>query len=617
MDNFSTSHTDLDSYQEAISTKMWWEYKNTPEDREKLLTALNTRGDMLEKDMELFRRDYKKFLTFYEDSPTLHQQFKNRNLLGKSWNLLRVAVDAHFNRVAKITPRVTFLTKGCKIIFSQLATKVDDWIFHLFNEGDIHEESRDAYKDCLIGALGHQKIVPDEMNKSFKFRRILPFCISYEKPYEGSNRRSEILETSMIKYYDIEKMIKTKSTGKLRDELMKMLKESHGSNKDALIKVREITKATEKTAVWTERVILKFDDWKYDWIPYLNYIWDKKNTGVVGTSVAELVTPAQRKCNGMLYRIDRNTEMFTNQYIVLPRNSGFAEMDNGFGRFYEANLGSTGEGKPMHITPPIMHDQVFNHLHDTYKKGLEVARLSDLQTEGRVPIGMNQGSGKALKYYNDIDTSKFFVPITLYEKNYLKAAKICLEWGCDLYPKESPFKEVIPMKKDFMKKVSKFAEGVLPDTPSGRLDVLERLVGIGAVKKEKFMELLDAPDVAGFLRSESARVQAITKYLETNFYENKPASLDPVLGYEEQKEIALSIYARVVKESDEGIDDQKLDNIRVFLAQCKEAQEKIKQEQARFIAGGGQFGGETPANVANSPDPNKTSEPGGGGGQIA
>ena len=78
------------------------------------------------------------------------------------------------------------------------------------------------------------------------------------------------------------------------------------------------------------------------------------------------------------------------------------------------------------------------------------------------------------------------------------------------------------------------------------------------------MDLLDAPDVSGFLRSESARVVAIEKYLEDSFLNNKPAVVDPVLGYEEQKEIALRIYSQILKDSEDAVDDERLNNIHIL-----------------------------------------------------
>ena len=141
------------------------------------------------------------------------------------------------------------------------------------------------------------------------------------------------------------------------------------------------------------------------------------------------------------------------------------------------------------------------------------------------------------------------------------------------------------------------------------MDALTKLVELQLIKPEKFMDLLDAPDISGFLRSESARIEAIEKIQEEAFYGGLVIQPDPVLGYEEQKESALKIYSRMVKESDKGMDEPKLAGVRKYIVTIKEKQEKIKLEQAKFIAAQGKFGGEVPLPKPPSAGPAKSSEP--------
>ena len=340
--------------------KPWWKYENNWKD-EDLLLALNNRKDAFEKTSMPFYEWCERYMRAYEENPVMYQEYQNFNRMGKSWNLIRICVDAHYNRIAKITPKISYLTKGAEIEWAQLAKQVDDYMLHLFNFTDIYQQARDAYRDGLAVNFGALKLMADRKRKSFKFRRVLPFGIAFLKPYYGSTDRSEIIERAVYSRADIEEMIMN-SSDEDRKAKLRYFKNTYDFEGDDRVKIYEIHKRGHKRAIFTEQCIISISDWKYDWLPYLWERWDKKIQGIIGTGVAEMVAPAQNKIYGLLYRIDLNTEFFTNPYVILPQNSQFTELDNGFGRYYEAQMGQYE--KPIHVTPPIMNEQVFAHLRE-------------------------------------------------------------------------------------------------------------------------------------------------------------------------------------------------------------------------------------------------------------
>ena len=602
MENYRSKNYDTSSERSLMAESAflpWWEYESREDNG--LLESLNQKASKIDEDMKEFWSDALMYNKHYEEDPRYYNRWKNRNRIAKSWNLIRVVVDSHFNRIAKIRPKVSFLTKGAMIKISQLAKKADDWILHLFNTSGIYEEQADSYKDACVANLGVVKFFPKKKGKTFGFKRLIPYSFGVELPFEGSTSRDEFLEISEYKVCDIIDSIKGKDAEKIKKELEVEYRTQ--DDKEKIIKIFTIYKKKYKTAIFTERVVLKYENWKYDWVPYLFNRWDKKQAGIVGTGPAEVVTPCQRKINGLLYRVDKNTNLFGTHYVILPKNSDFQTMSNDHGQYFESNMGQE-IGKPIHMTPQIMHPQIFQHLEDTWRKGMLSARLDQIQSEGQMPKGLSQPSGKALAYYDGIDSSKFFVAISMYEDNFVKAARRIIEWGCDLYPSEEPFRDIKADKALFMRSVNKFTGSIIPETPAGRYQVLSQLVGLQVITREKFLELLDQPDITGYLKSESARVSSITKYLEERFFNGQPATPDPVMGYREQREIVLKIYARIASESMEGWDDERLDMIRTFLKQIKDAQEQIKIEQTEFAAKSGiPTANQTGADQAK-PDPN-------------
>lgn len=410
----------------------------------------------------------------------------------------------------------------------------------------------------------------------FGFKRLMPYEYGFEGPFEGEAERDMMLLRYEYKKVDIWNFIKDPQVKKEFENLYGW----DSSDKEQIIKVFKLIKKSDKVALFTENIVLSYKNWDYNWLPYFFHRWDLKQTGMVGTGPAELVTPGQRKINGMLYRIDKSIELHTRHYVVFPKNSDFQNMSNGLDEYYEANIGAGTTARPFHATPPILHEQNFMHLNDTFEMTLKVARVNAAKAEGNIPKGLSQPSGRALAYYDEIDSSRFFSVISNYEESFVDIAQKVIEWGCDLYAKESKlFKEIKMEKEHFMKSVNKFPGSLLPETPSGRYQVLAQLVELELISREKFFELLDSPDISGFIRSESARISAVEKYLEKKFYENKPCSPDPTLGYEFQQEIAKKIFARISEESSEGWNDEKLDNIRAFLKIVNEKLEIKKMAQ--------------------------------------
>ena len=599
------SHSDVKDLTGAYdrNDKAWWSYEYNPDmENGELLNALKIKAQSMINDMGTFY-DWADYYNWQYET-RIYEGYDNQNLLDdknslrQSWNVTRVAVDAHRNRVARVSPKITFLGKDAGMNITNIAQQADDWLFNVYKRGEKEDVSIDCYSDALISGLGIEKICPKRKDETFKFRRVMPYAIGFEKPYEGDTSRDEIVEFGFFKMYDVIDMVKRSSIPN-KDYIIKSLEvSSQDKDREHMCKLYEMYKKGRKCAVFTDTCIIKYENWDFDFLPYNIYRWDKKQTGIIGTSVAEICSPGQRKINALLYRIDMNTKYFTNQYVIFPKNSGFQKMSNGFGKYYEANMQL---GDPKHITPPMINDQVIVHLRDTYDMTLRSARVSELQSDGAMPKGLSQPTGIGLQRYNDIDNSRFYINIKNYEKTFLDTAKKCIQWSCKDF-KSQMFKDIKKHKKEFLNKVNKFPESLLPESPTGRYAILSDMVRMQMMPPEAAMDLLEAPDTSGYLRTKTAATNTIKKMLETAFIEKEEyVNPDPVLDYEIQRQIALEIYARIAKDSPDGNDDERLDNVRDFLAEIKAEMDKIKMEQADFLAKGGKFGGDVPSGSSPAP----------------
>ena len=571
-------------------TKMWWEYEGfSGENHDKILQNVLKRAENFISDMQPFYNLAYEYTKLYEEhdyqsSTDRFNRINKSQKSGKSYNLIRIAVDAHYNRIAKVAPKVTCLSKDADQTIKRHASFIDDFIFNQFKKGGIYEQAPMAQRDGIVANLGILKMMFDRKKKRFKFKRVIPYCFAVEDPLNGSDYRSECVEYSMFKVYDL---IRLYESAGAKTSKNKMLKDTYENvlklNKDESVKVYEMYKTENKKIIFSKYGIIAFIDWKYDWLPYRQMVWDKKALGFIGTGVTEIAYPAQRKINALLRKIDKNTNLFTNQYMILPAGSQFKQKDNGFGRFYEANMMGGVMQKPIHVTPPVIHEQVFNQVDKTFDKGLQVTRVSQLQSEGRIPTGLNQGSGKALKHYNDIDTSRFFVNLKLYEGVFIGFAQNMFEMACDVVQDEK-WKEIKEKKTEIENQIQKFPESLFPESPSGKLTTVTQMYKDQLIDQSEALELLDYPDTTGFLRMKNSRVRAISKIIQTHMDKGLPIPVDPLLDYTTQRKVAMDIYTKMVYDSPLGIDDKKLLPLMKYLKEVIAHIEQKKIEQARFAA---------------------------------
>ena len=130
----------------------WWMFNKRTDVH--LLESLNAKARQIEDDMQTFWSDAKMYNRHFEEDPGYYSKHNKRNRIAKSWNVLRIACDEHYNRIVKIRPKISFLTKGGKIKINNLAQKIDDYLLNLFIFKKVYQKQAFAYKDACIANLG-------------------------------------------------------------------------------------------------------------------------------------------------------------------------------------------------------------------------------------------------------------------------------------------------------------------------------------------------------------------------------------------------------------------------------------------------------------------------------
>ena len=557
-----------------MNKKLWFDQKtfNTPNgmllDTEIISACELDFNDMSSK-LKGYYNDAKDYERIYQYRSTLDSQreasieskfnVSDNNIL--TYNLLRACCNSAHNKIAKITPKVTFLTKDASRQVIETAKKLDDWIFKIFKKVKIYKEASQAFLDACVKGIGVLKVYKTKEGK-VKIKKISSSDIFFDNANYGDFLPKKAGEKKHLTPYELIELFPE------REEQIKI---RHG--KDDLILVKEMYYTKKKKAIYTDKVLLSYEDWDYS-LPYIFIKWSEATEGVVGVSISKEVYYIQQTITYILHRIIKAVHLFAVPRIIIRKGSNPTKLDigNETGEFIEL---SSGDGDIIPLTPPAINEQVMRILSNLWEKGFEVTGLSQLQSHGQIPQGLKQASGAALRTYNQIESERFQLVRKDYENMFVTVAKKIIEFSTS-YPSGVSKKEIEDVKDN----ASIFTSNILPETPAGRQAMVSDLFNSNLITRTQALSLIDSQDTNKLIRSDTARISAIDMELERAVKSGKTPdiSLAPILGIEDYLDRARKIYADIVIEK--GSEAEELITLNNVISQLQ----KSIQEQAQMNA---------------------------------
>ena len=565
--------------------KIWWkeeDFKGLSDGNKRaaIIDAVITFCDTCMSDMESFYSNAAEFELMYQKrsysnfgrssksttTTTTPLQIRERT---PAYNVVRMNVNTAANRVAKIRPKVTFLTKEKGEKEQSLAKKVYLWSLKQFKKGNIWRECQKGFIDACITDLGIIKIMKHD--KNFKFRKLHPRKFFCSNPWSGSDVPYEGGETDLFPIHELIELF---------PESEKHLKKMHGQ--EEVIQVYEIFRAGKKHVICTDKVLIEYEDWDHMFIPYEPIRWTLATEGVIGFGLVNEIVSLQERITTMLGNITESSELNALIRYAIPKGSNVSEKDlnNRHGSIIYYN----GETPPQVLSPPIMSEQYFRHLDTLYARSFDTG-ISQLSAAGQIPRGLNQASGLALRNYHDIGSERFQTIKQEYENVFVNIAKKMLQMGP---PKD--FNDFIKGKNldDVLDELQVYPTPLLPEEPAGQLQTVTDLMNIGFVSKDQALSLIESPDIHKFLKSENARIEAINTLLENALQSNEKIQIDPALGIDLQLDIARRKYAELKAENKEDEHEDKILLLNNFIDSLVN---EVQKQQQRLMAQQQQQGG--------------------------
>ncbi len=551
---------------------MWWDIPIDTDKGQVVAAIWEQTGAMIDK-MKPHYEITKRFEEFYlAQGNIIDRDFNISNYFSTqtnaaSFNVIRSSINAIHNKIAKVKPKVTSLTKNKTFSERYKAKQLDNFFLDTFKKGGLYEEAPRAFLDSTIGTIGIVKL--SQKNNKFHFFKVDPLCWFCSNPYDGKNRSDQEGEFAFMTLYDVMDLYPKK-----KEEL----KEYHGVNPDSIVEVREVYRLGKRKAVLTEKVLLEYVSFEKEELPYEHMIWTTKPRGKIGTSIAQEIINTQEKINYMSQKISESTDLLAKGRIFVSEATGLEAEDitNETGSIVQFKGGQP----PIFSNPPIMHEQYFRHLSFLIEWSFQQAGITQEGASGQAPRGIDAASGIALRTSSDMQSERFQLVKERYEMFFIKMAKkMCKYATKSMIPdnlKEANLKECLDH-------ISMYPSNLLPETPAGQIATIQELLQAQLVNKDEALSMLASPDVDKLLSHTTATHSAVVKEIEDAIMKEEDILLDDTLGLDVQLDKARMIYAQLVSEG-RDMHSKKIQLLDAFIknisAKIQAAQQaEIEQQQ--------------------------------------
>jgi hypothetical protein len=338
-------------------------------------------------------------------------------------------------------------------------------------------------------------------------------------------------------------------------------------------------------------LVLLDEEWTRDTFPIVPIRWCTPQNGFWGTGIAQELLGIQYELNNCLRTAQLSMRLHAIPKWLLQHGSKVTKshLDDTMGGIIEYT-GKMPELRTFQSVAP----EIFRQIEDLYSKAYQITGISSLSAQAQKPVGLN--SGKSLREFYDIETERFAMVVKQWEQFFLACAQQVVYLAKDIATREGSY----PVKARTGRKVQKvdwndvdlqdddyvlqiYPTNMLPQHPAGRLEMIQELIGMGALDQATAIKLLDFPDLESVMSRKNAPYDVIDSSVEAMLDRGEYAPPEAF----DNLELALTMvqeryqHARLM-----GYDEERLDLLRTYISQVKDL-----MDQAQPPGGGGQAAG--------------------------
>jgi hypothetical protein len=545
-------------------------------------------------------------------------------------NLIGSGVDTVCAKIAKNRPKPTFLTTGATWSEQKKAKLLDKFCQGLFYQTDFYKTAAEVFRDATIFGTGAVKILRGDDDRVRIERAFIDeiFVDELEAIYgppqtlyqirvmpretalamfsdAGADAKNVIRDAPIAKVdggqeqwardADLVTLVESwhlpSSTPKKLDpkQYLKLKAESiddTGARKelDAFL----FEGCDGRRAITIEgnngknSGTLLYESWRETSFPFEFMHWIKPVRGFQGIGIPEQGVAIQYELNKILRKIQESIDFCVPKMLVEDQSKVVAShLDDIAGGIIKYARGST---PPALTAWSSVSPELFTQVDRLSRQFFEVIGISQLSAQAKKPAGLE--SGRALREMNDIESERFLMVGRAYEdfvlgtakKAIAKAREIAFDNG-NSYPVTAPirrkmaepidWKEIDLEDDAFVMQV--FPTSALPNTPEGRLQMVQDLMTMGFLEKEDVIRLLDFPDLEAVNELAEASADFTMKQIE-EMIDGKARQPEPFMNLKYALGKAQASYLRA-EMLDVG--ESSLKFLRDYMLGCQKMLEAI------------------------------------------
>jgi hypothetical protein len=521
-------------------------------------------------------------------------------------NITKSAIETLESKVGSNRPRPRVLTTGADYALRIRAKKLQRFLDAQFKALDLFGVGKMAFRDALLTGTGLIQFFPDVGKRTVVAERVFPAEVLVDLQESATS-----LPRNMMRAKTFDKGVLTAMFPKFAKDIenampVSPLDDTLGlviQSDDSITMPSRVVRVFEAWYLATtdadgdlvpgRHVIaidgvnksLRDEPYEYDYFPFAVFHWVNPVLGFWGDSAAAEIRGLEREANILLQRVQRAMKLagqitvFSPMAAKIPKDKFSDEIMN--------VVEYQGGVPPQYTSGQPVHPQVLQQVWDLKRQCFEQLGTNEYQASASRPPGIE--SGRALEQLSEEHLVRFKSVSQNYEKflavdctrHIIRVAK---ELDAEL--KERGHSEgyvVRSVGKNTALKikwdeaavspddlfVETWPASILPVTPSGKTEEVERWQANGWVSPQRAMSLLDFPD----LESESDLATADTELVEWQMDQMLDEGEDVVPDPRQNLAYALQrgTYAKLWATRN-GVDMQNIDRLEYFLMQVQELQ---------------------------------------------
>lgn len=578
--------------------------------------------DLVRNALRYADRDY---ATFFGQAP-YNKTVPNQLL---SLNVTASCIDTLVSKVCKHIPSVSYITSGGDYLLQEEAEKLEKFMHGLFQFKEIHRLTPQIFKDACVLGTGITHVRQHNLKKELVFEQVKAYELIFDWNTAMRETLTDFHVLKFISRYDLiseypefeAEILQTPVQNDLLTTAIVNTQTIMVSYSYSFYAQRHTVSVANKTLI---DVPWDFKDNQGDpLLPLAIMRYEHDDRGWFGIGLSEKLKAVQMELNKLVRTAQMASHLGAIPKIFCPRAADVskASLDNSLGGIIMYSGPTPPTSGPM-MSIPV---DLFTQIDSFYRRGFEIAGISQLSAGSQKPIGID--SGKGLETMYQIESDRFQMLGQEYENLYIQLNNIVLAFYEQLpemshralvqtYYKEEEGETIhfsdINIKRDQCY-IKAFPISALPQTPEGQFDEVFKRLQAGFITVQQGQKLLRMPDTEMYTDLETAELDFVAKQM-SRMVRGEPE--EPLAT--QNLEMALGEARKhYFYYSNRGLDEDNLNLIMAYIQTCQrllnnqvmEAQANAIQQQSQLAAatqqqlGAGAAPGGPGGNAPTSPAP--------------